>query len=318
MRILVTGAGGFIGRGLLESLARAGHPGIASGRVFPADLPAGWIAVTRRDVLASPAVERGVDAVVHLEVKQHVQRPTAADLVAFETVNIGGTREWLAWAAASGVRRFVFASSVKAEQASGGVVDETAAPETSDPYGRSKAAAEAAVRDWVDQGDDRAAVTLRFAPVYGPGNAANLASFARQILQGKPCLIGDGNVRKSVLARANAVAAIEHVLVGMRPGYDVFQVSDRDTCTLAELAAMIANAGNAPPPRQVPRFAAAALATLGDVVEAVTGRGFVLDSRRFHALTQESVFPIDKLLRSGFTPVQSTREGVAEMVRWLG
>jgi nucleoside-diphosphate-sugar epimerase len=52
-------------------------------------------------------------------------------------------------------------------------------------------------------------VILRPAPVYGPGNEANLPAFVRQILADKPCLIGGGETRKSIVSRTNLCAAIE-------------------------------------------------------------------------------------------------------------
>ena len=85
MMLLVTGARGFVGRGLLPRLAATGHGGAAVGREPPRDLPRGWTAATRTQVLAgtSPAP---IDAIVHLEVKQHVPQPSPADIEAFETV----------------------------------------------------------------------------------------------------------------------------------------------------------------------------------------------------------------------------------------
>lgn len=103
MKLLVTGSRGFVGRGLLPFLAARGISGVATGRELPAGLPHGWQGAARGDVLGGDADAAAIDAIVHLEVKQHVPRPTAADEAEFELVNVGGTREWLAWAAARGM-----------------------------------------------------------------------------------------------------------------------------------------------------------------------------------------------------------------------
>jgi nucleoside-diphosphate-sugar epimerase len=315
MKVVVTGARGFVGRGLLPRLAAAGHTGVAVGREHPADLPAGWTAATRTEVLAD-ARSVPADAVVHLEVKQHVPRPTPADIAEFEAVNVGGTRDWLAWAERHGVDTFVHLSTIKAVVAGDGATDEAAPPETVAPYGRSKARAEAEVRRWAAIGATRRAVILRPAPVYGPGNEANLAAFVRQILAGRPCLVGGGATRKSIVSRTNLAAAIEFALRTTAVGCATYTVSDRDAPTLAELAGIIADLGDAAAPRRIPALVAALVAPVGDGVEWLTGRSFPLTTARLRAIRETTVFPCDRLVAAGFRHPQTTREGLAEMVAW--
>lgn len=320
MRMIVTGASGFVGRGLLEWLAARGHVGLASGRTPPAaHVPPGWQAVSRSDLLSGAVDAGSVDVIVHMEVKQHVPRPTAADIAEFRRGNVFGTGEWLDWASDRGVRRVVFTSSIKAVPAHEGaeVVGVTADPGSD--YGRSKADAERLVRDWTTAAAGRAAVILRPAPVYGPGNEANLAAFVRQILAGRPCLVGRGDIRKSVVSRTNLAAAIEFAAVrsgAVKSGgeAEVFNVSDAETFSLAELAGLVAEIGGVPEPRRIPAAVAGCLAVVGDVVTAVTGRDFPLTSARLGALRETSVFPCDKLVSVGFRHPQSTREGLAELV----
>ncbi|MFM7244094.1 MAG: NAD-dependent epimerase/dehydratase family protein [Planctomycetaceae bacterium] len=315
MMLLVTGARGFVGRGLLPRLAAAGHAGVAVGREPPRDLPAGWTAAPRAEVLAG-SLPGPVDAIVHLEVKQHVPRPSPADVEAFDTVNVGGTRDWLVWAEKHGVDTFVHLSTIKAVVAGKGPTDETAPAEVTSPYGSSKARAEAEVLRWASMDPSRMAVILRPAPVYGPGNEANLAAFVRQILAGKPCLIGAGDTRKSIVSRTNLAAAIEFALSTAATGCTVYSVSDPTTPTLAELAAMIADLGEVGPPRRIPGAVAAAVAPVGDAVEWITGRSFPLTSARLRAIRETTVFPCDRLVNAGFRHPQTTREGLAEMVAW--
>ena len=315
MNVLVTGARGFVGQGLLAYLHQHHTTGIATGRLRPADLPAGWQGSTRSAVLDGNAAVT-VDAIVHLEVKQHVPRPTPADEAEFQAVNVGGTREWLGWAASMGIARFVFLSSIKAVATGDGPKVEDSPVERASPYGRSKAEAELAVREWAAADSTRTAVILRPAPVYGPGNEANLAAFVRQILAGKPCLIGRGDTRKSVVSRTNLCAAVAFAAKTPGPGCHVFNVSDTDTPTLAQLAAMIAELGQAPPPRRLPAWLASAVAPVGDKVEWLTGRDFPLTSARLRAIRETTIFPCDALVAAGFRHPQTTREGLSEMVAW--
>lgn len=319
MKLLVTGARGFVGRGLCQRLATRGHTGIATGREAPQGLPACWIAATRQSLLddtASAVTPADIQAIVHLEVKQHVPRPTAADIDAFTAVNVGGTRAWLDWASRHGIRRFVLISSIKAVAAGDGPMGEESRPETTASYGRSKAEAEAAVRLWAAADPVRSAVILRTTPVYGPGNEANLAAFVRQILAGKPCLIGGGETRKSIVSRENLCAAIEFAAERSTPGCEIFNVSDRETPSLRDLATAIAELAGAPTPKRIPAWLAAVVAPLGDAIEGLTGRDFPLTSSRLRALRETTIFPCDKLVAAGFTHPQTTRTGLAEMIAW--
>jgi nucleoside-diphosphate-sugar epimerase len=299
MRCVVTGASGFVGRHLLLRLADHGHGGIATGRTPPAQLPQGWTGTPRRDVLRDAA--RDCDVVIHLEVKQHVLRPTAADIEAFEAVNVAGTRDWLDWAARNGVQRFVLVSSIKAASPDG-------------PYGASKARAEAALREWSAADAARKATILRPAAIYGPGNEANFAAFVRQVIAGRPCLVGSGTARKSVVSVGNAAAAIEFVARREVPGCAVFTVTDPATLSLRELATLIATLAGSSPPRSIPRILAVCAAPLGDIITAITGREMPLTTARLRAIDEESVFSSDDLVAAGFRHPQTTREGIAELV----
>ncbi len=315
MKLLVTGARGFVGQGLLPMLAASGHAGIATSRKPPTDFPVGWAGIFRDDVLADRTPTAEIETIIHLEVHQHVPRPTAADIAVFERVNVEGTREWLTWAARHGVSRFVYVSSIKAVGASDQPQreDSTIPPDT--PYGRSKAKAEQLVRNWASENDSRQAVILRSAPVYGPGNESNLSAFVWQICAGRPCLIGRGSPRKSIVSRTNLAAAIEFAATAVVSGCAVWNVSDRDAPTLAELAALIAELAQAPQPKSIPRVVALLVAPIGDLVTAITGRDFPLTSARLRAMQETSLFPSDAIIAAGFRHPLTTRGGLAEMIQ---
>jgi nucleoside-diphosphate-sugar epimerase len=259
-----------------------------------------------------------IDALVHMEVKQHVPRPTAADVAEFRRGNVAGTRDWLEWAGRRGVGRVVFISSIKAVPADHGEEAVGVAADPGSDYGRSKADAERLVQDWAVAAPGRSAVILRPAPVYGPGNEANLAAFVRQILSGRPCLVGRGDTRKSVVSRTNLAAAIEFAATLSPSGCDVYNVADRETFSLAELAGLVAELAGAPPPRRIPAAVAGGLALVGDAVTAVTGREFPLTSARLRAIRETSVFPCNKLVAAGFRHPQSTRAGLVELLAGIG
>ncbi|HXG54538.1 MAG TPA: NAD(P)-dependent oxidoreductase [Vicinamibacterales bacterium] len=108
MKIIVTGASGFFGPGIVERLHAAGHEVIpASRRSLQAPVDIGDAASCR----ALIAAHRGVDAVVHAAALAHVP-PDAGAAAECERVNVHGTRNIADAAANAGISRFVFISSV--------------------------------------------------------------------------------------------------------------------------------------------------------------------------------------------------------------
>src|SRR3569623_1721480 len=101
MHLVVSGASGFVASSLLPHLEICGHTGITSARRRVLRLPHGWSWRDRSGLIVSEGPTQ-TDAVVHLEVKQHVPNPSAEDLAEFKKVNVDGTQKWLNWASRNG------------------------------------------------------------------------------------------------------------------------------------------------------------------------------------------------------------------------
>jgi nucleoside-diphosphate-sugar epimerase len=203
MRILLTGASGFVGRATLRAAFEAGHE--VRAVVREAAAPAPRAHVVRISDLASYTGWRdaldGVDAVVHLAARVHVMRDRAADpLGAFRAVNVVGTRRLASAAAEAGVGRFVFVSSVKVHGESSHdaplTADSPRAP--ADAYGRSKAEAEDALRE-IESHAGLGVVVVRPPLVYGPGVGANFLTLLKAVNRGWPLPLGGVHNRRSLL-----------------------------------------------------------------------------------------------------------------------
>ncbi len=211
MKVLVTGASGFVGRAVAARLLSAGHQVRAAVRA-PASAPPGTQAVAIGD-LARPidwgAALEGVDAVVHLAARVHVMRDTAADPdAAFAAVNLEATRRLAEAAVVAGVHRFLFASTVKVlgeRTALGHPFRDDARPAPEDAYGRSKLAAEELLMAMPRLGP----VVLRPPLVYGPGVRGNLRALARLVRQGLPLPFGRLANRRSLVGVSNLAQAVE-------------------------------------------------------------------------------------------------------------
>jgi nucleoside-diphosphate-sugar epimerase len=159
-RIVITGAGGFVGRALVEHLQRTGREIVPVTRATPEP----WAEVLR-----------GADAVVHLAARAHVVHDTATDPISeFRVANVAATERLLSAAIGCSVRRFVFVSSIGVLGNDSGQRAFTAAdsPNPIEPYARSKWEAEQRVMT-LTAGTATQPVIIRPPLVYGPGVKGN-------------------------------------------------------------------------------------------------------------------------------------------------
>lgn len=215
-RVLVTGATGFVGRHLVPLLLERGHAVRAAVR-RPDDVPpqAELVSVAAIDGATDwTAALDGIEAVVHLAARVHVMRDTAADpLAAFRAVNRDGTRRLAEAAAAAGVRRFVYVSSIKAvcDESRPEPVTDATPPDPHSPYGVSKREAELALSEIAARTGMESCV-LRPPLVYGPGVGGNFRTLMELVRRGVPLPLGRVENRRSLLFVGNLADAIERCL----------------------------------------------------------------------------------------------------------
>lgn len=245
MKILVTGASGFVGVPTCRRLLAAGHQVVAAVRRDDCFLPLGIEArrvaplgpdTDWRDVLA------GCDAVVHLAARAHVMKDRVADrLTLFRRINRDGAVRLAEQAAAGGVKRFVFVSSIKVNgegtpQDRPFRADDSPAPV--DPYGVSKAEAEAALADVASRTGLSLAV-VRPPLVHGPGAKGNLAALLKVLCLGLPLPLGAVDNRRSLVGVDNLADALAFLVE--RDTQGCFLVRDGDDISTAQLIRLLAD-----------------------------------------------------------------------------
>src|SRR5712691_1321015 len=210
MRILVTGASGFVGAVLCREFVARGHAVRAAVRRegTPGAAPPQLRQVRIPDIAAEfdrRALLDGVDVVVHLAAIAHRSAGSEAEL---RRVNVDGTVR-LAQAAAGFVRRFVFLSSVKVhgEDSGGGAYREADAQRPEDSYGRTKLEAERALTGIAARGGMEL-VLIRPPLVYGPGVKANFLRLLGWVDSGLPLPFASVRNRRSLIYLGNLVDAI--------------------------------------------------------------------------------------------------------------
>lgn len=244
--VLVTGAAGFVGSALIDRLRSDGVPAVAAVRRSPPQSASVHPVVGGRIVAVGdmgPDTDwrgalAGVDCVVHLAARVHVMRDRAADpLAEFRKVNVDGTLALARQAAAAGVRRFIFVSSIKVNgesTAPGRPFAADDAPAPVDAYGISKLEAERSLFA-LAAGTDMQIVIIRPVLVYGPGVKANLRSMMVWLSRGVPLPLGAIDNRRSLVALDNLVDLIMTCLDHPAAAGQVFLVSDGEDMSTTEL-----------------------------------------------------------------------------------
>ena len=321
---LVTGASGFIGRHLAAKLAASGVRVRGVSRSVPPGGVAGvaeWTVIERigPDTDWTEAL-RGVTTVVHLAALAHQTDPRLQPGEnEFMAVNAGGTRRLAAAARDAGARRFIFVSSIGAvAESSDTLIDEAALPAPVSPYGRSKLAAEVAVRE-VFRGTVVEWCVLRPVLVYGPGNPGNMARLLRLVRTGLPLPLGGIRNRRSFVFVGNLVEAITQLVAAPDLSGRVFHVADDTIVSTPELIALIALAANRrarlwPAPRWALRFAA----HCGDLAG---GLGLRTGLDRYSLLRLEQSLTVsNQALRraTGWRPSRTLLEGLRITLRAEG
>jgi nucleoside-diphosphate-sugar epimerase len=302
-RLLVTGASGFIGRAVIGALAPSNLTLRAAVRRPPQPpFPTGAEVVQHPDLSQpfdwKPLLD-SVDQVVHLAGVAHTGGGVSPEH--YDRVNRLAVAELAAAAARAGVRHFVFVSSIRAQSGPSADHALTERDETAptDAYGRSKLAAEAAVR--------AAGVPytiLRPVLLYGPGVKGNFAALLRAALSRWPLPVKDFINRRSLLGIENFISALSFVLSTPATMGETYVLADPGIAPrLSDVIATLRQAQGRwalllPLPMH---YVEAALRMAGrdDVWERLGG------NLRVDA---------GKLVAAGWRPVYDTRDGLAALV----
>jgi len=305
MRVVVTGASGFVGVVLCRELLARGHDVRAAvRRMTPTEGLSGVQQVVvpdltrdfdRRTLLA------GVDVVVHLAAIAHRAAPEAE----VRRVNVDATVR-LAEAAGGLVRRFLFMSSVKVhgEDSGDGTYAETDPTRPQDAYGRAKLEAERALGDLAAR-SGLELVLLRPPLVYGPGVKANFLNLLRWVDSGLPVPLASVRNRRSLIYLGNLVDAVVRC-VEHPAAVGPFLFADDEIVSTPELVSRIAAALERPArlipaPPSILRVAGA-ITGLGDEIRRLTGNLAVDTSKARRQIE--------------WRPPQALDRGLAETARW--
>ncbi len=320
MKILVTGANGFIGSHLMRRLT-AGRGGEVRGLVRETSdlcrLDGGGYDLCR-GCLEEPLEEAvaGCDAVVHTAARSS---DWGGDEDFFR-VNVEGTVNLARACAAAGVKRLIHLSSTVVYGFSGHRLTGEDAPIApfNHPYCRTKARAEAELQKF----RDRFHLTiLRPANVYGPGDLSFTFSLFAALEKGMPAFPAGGRRLTSPCAVANLAAAVERALEADFPSGEAFNVSDGADLPWRDFLALAAGELGVKPPRlPLPVGPLRLAAALLEKIYLIRGSAVPppLTPYRIAQAARDYSFSIGKAKRLlGYAPEVSTGQALQGAVEWF-
>lgn len=230
--VLITGSTGFVGGALVKQLASLMTCQVralvrSKGVVFAESVTPVYVG---SDYLTSGNVPlSGVDVLIHCAARVHVMSDASSDpLSEYRKINVAGTLNLAKQAAQSGVKRFIFISSIKVngeETQVGSPFTAEDIPAPSDPYGVSKMEAEQHLMS-LGKEIGMEIVVIRPVLVYGPGVKANFRSMMNWLNKGWPLPLGAIRNQRSFVALENLIDLIITCIEHPGAANQVFLASD--------------------------------------------------------------------------------------------
>ena len=307
---LVTGASGFLGRALCQTLQKQGlRVDVVSRNA--SDLEYGgrqWLVDLASNLMPLEALDN-IDTVFYLAGIAHTSRSASLPDNVYLQVNYKAPVDLLKKSQAQGVKRFVYISSVKAGFNGSDI-------ETADIYSKSKYLAEQAMLDAAKKSNEMHIVIIRPCLIYGDGVRGNLHSMLKGIDHGWFPPLPRNTGKRSMVSREDVVSAILCVAENNKAHGSYYILADSQAMCARELQDEFRSAlGLRPLSWQLPLMFFKLLSRLGDFVEKVTGRVMPVNGEVVSKLFSSECYSSEKIHRElGWVAQYTFSDRVAGLV----
>jgi nucleoside-diphosphate-sugar epimerase len=246
VKVLVTGADGFVGRRLVGTLYDGGFSVLGSVRRMEASLPLGVELANVGDLRCSPqwgSTLKSVDAVVHLAARAHIVDERSRNPIAeFREVNVRPTFSLFQACQSAAVARFVFVSSIGVNGVSthGRPFSELDDPNPVEAYGQSKWEAEQGLRELQKRGSTEV-VIVRPALIYGPRARGNFLKLMRWVDRGWLMPFGSLYATRSFLSLTYFCDLLMRCLTDVNAANQLFLAADPEPISTVGMVQAIAH-----------------------------------------------------------------------------
>lgn len=246
MKIFITGVNGFVGRSLTLKLMDENYVVRGCIRTGSAIEALSIHELFQKEISVNENWSQAmsdIDVVIHTAARAHVMNETAIDpLREYRSVNVDGTLHLAREAAAAGVERFIFISSIGVNgNFSTLSFNELDKPQPKEPYAISKYEAEQGLLKIAHE-TSMEVVIIRPPLVYGLRVKANFLSIIEWVNRRVPLPFGAINNQRSLVALDNLVSFIIHCIDHPKAANETFLISDGEDVSTTELLRKVAKA----------------------------------------------------------------------------
>jgi len=312
MKVIVTGATGFIGKNLVKALLDEGISVKAilmhsDSTKMPANVEVLRAELDNKDELLKAV--KDADALVHLAAMLGKPGVTREQL---EKVNVEGTRNVLEAADKNGIKKFVYLSGTMVMGSSSEAMDENTVCNPIGDYAETKFAAENIAREFKGKTN---CIVLRSTMVYGPGETANRLKIFKMIKKGHYFIFGRGNNKLGLVHVKDLCTAI--TLAIKKDNAAGTYIISGGNYTMNDFVYAIADSLKAKKPIHIPLLIAWPGAVFLAIAGFVLRREMPLFPSRLKNLTSNQEVDISKAKKElGYSPVVSLNDGISETMRW--